>query len=228
MFLRFLVCERRQLAEDALRACGFDCGVFHVELKLTTRGPRLIEINARMGGGQVRATHLLTHGVDLVEETLFTAVGIPCRPHSTQLTADDEDHQSNAAATTTTTTTTSSTSVGSGNGYGSGGGSSQPLRRVKALAYNYVVASVSGVAGDLSKELSRVAALPGVLYAKPLVKEGDAITAPSEGLPTWVADVMVAKDTPQEALDYVLHLSESLNIPMQSEQGEGGGSVGSG
>ena len=34
-----------------------------------------------MGGGQVRKTHLLASGVDLVEETLFTAVGIPCNPH---------------------------------------------------------------------------------------------------------------------------------------------------
>ena len=41
----------------------------------------MIEINARMGGGQVRKTHLLASGVDLVEETLFTAVGIPCNPH---------------------------------------------------------------------------------------------------------------------------------------------------
>jgi len=48
---------------------------------MTSRGPRLIEINARMGGGQVRKTHLLASGVDLVEETLFTSVGIPCNPH---------------------------------------------------------------------------------------------------------------------------------------------------
>ena len=47
----------------------------------TPAGPRLIEINARMGGGQVRKTHLLASGVDLVEETLFTSVGIPCNPH---------------------------------------------------------------------------------------------------------------------------------------------------
>jgi len=71
----------RKLAIDSLKCCGFDCGVFHVECKMTSRGPRLIEINARMGGGQVRQTHLLASGVDLVEETLFTSVGIPCNPH---------------------------------------------------------------------------------------------------------------------------------------------------
>ena len=74
--------ELRALAVASLKSCGFECGVFHVELKQTSKGPRLIEINARMGGGQVRQTHMIASGVDLVEETLFTAVGIPCRPHS--------------------------------------------------------------------------------------------------------------------------------------------------
>lgn len=36
------------------QALGFQLGVFHVECKYTSRGPRLIEVNARMGGGPVR------------------------------------------------------------------------------------------------------------------------------------------------------------------------------
>ena len=55
-------------------------GVFHVELKYTSRGPRLIEVNCRMGGGPVRNTNLLVWGVDLVEEHLLTCAGIPSRP----------------------------------------------------------------------------------------------------------------------------------------------------
>lgn len=55
-------------------------GVFHVELKYTKRGPRLIEVNCRMGGGPVRNTNLLVWGVDLVEEHLLTCAGIPSRP----------------------------------------------------------------------------------------------------------------------------------------------------
>ena len=55
-------------------------GVFHVELKYTTHGPRLIEVNCRMGGGPVRATNLLVWGVDLVEEQLLCSAGIPSRP----------------------------------------------------------------------------------------------------------------------------------------------------
>ena len=55
-------------------------GVFHVELKYTSHGPRLIEVNCRMGGGPVRATNLLVWGVDLVEEQLLCSAGIPSRP----------------------------------------------------------------------------------------------------------------------------------------------------
>ena len=54
--------------------------MFHVELKYTSHGPRLIEVNCRMGGGPVRATNLLVWGVDLVEEQLLCSAGIPSRP----------------------------------------------------------------------------------------------------------------------------------------------------
>ena len=43
-----------KLCTDTLAALGFSCGVFHVEGKVTSRGPRIIEVNARMGGGQAR------------------------------------------------------------------------------------------------------------------------------------------------------------------------------
>jgi carnosine synthase len=36
-----------------VKCLGFDTGVFHVEAKATSNGPFLIEVNARMGGGQV-------------------------------------------------------------------------------------------------------------------------------------------------------------------------------
>ena len=68
------------LAVRSVTALGFTMGVFHVELKDTARGARLIEVNCRMGGGPVRATNLLVWGVDLVEEHLLTAAGIPAAP----------------------------------------------------------------------------------------------------------------------------------------------------
>ena len=72
--------ELVDLAVKSVSALGFTMGVFHVELKQTSRGARLIEVNCRMGGGPVRATNLLVWGVDLVEEHLLTAAGIPARP----------------------------------------------------------------------------------------------------------------------------------------------------
>jgi carnosine synthase len=42
------------LAVASVQALGLSLGVFHVELKYTSRGARLIEVNARMGGGPVR------------------------------------------------------------------------------------------------------------------------------------------------------------------------------
>jgi len=71
----------KELAISAVKACGFEDGVFHVECKYTSNGPHLIEVNARMGGGPVYATNLRCWGVDLVEETLLCAVGVPARPN---------------------------------------------------------------------------------------------------------------------------------------------------
>mmetsp|Transcript_75504 Transcript_75504/g.164725 ORF Transcript_75504/g.164725 Transcript_75504/m.164725 type:complete len:635 (+) Transcript_75504:193-2097(+) len=70
----------KDLATDTVKCLGFKDGVFHVEAKLTSHGPQLIEVNARMGGGPVHETNLRVWGIDLVEETLFACVGIPSRP----------------------------------------------------------------------------------------------------------------------------------------------------
>lgn len=164
-------CALQELGIASLRACGFTQGVFHVELKYTSRGPRLIEINARMGGGQVRETHRRVFGVDLVEETLFACVGIPCRPHK----ADP------------------------------------PLCH---LAYNYVNARRSGLVTDISA-VRQLDAREDVVYARPLVAEGGQVVGPDEGMPTWVADIMVCKQDGEEALEYVLALSDSLVVGVE-------------
>ena len=176
--------ELRALAVDALKACGFEVGVFHCELKRTSRGPRLIEINARMGGGQVRLTHLLVHGVDLVDETLFAAAGIPNRPYVASSAPGGAPPAAGAPST------------------------------VAALAYNYVVAPSSGTVGDVGGALAAHAARDDVVYAKPLVAAGADVVGPKDGLATWVGDIMVTAATPREALDSVLALSSELTIPM--------------
>jgi len=68
--------ETEQLAIDAALAMGLTHGVFHVEGKYTSRGVRLIEFNARLGGGEVYETNLRTTGVCLVVEALLLACGI--------------------------------------------------------------------------------------------------------------------------------------------------------
>lgn len=72
--------ELMELSVKTVKALGFVNGVFHVEGKYTSRGPRLIEVNCRMGGGPVRTMNQIVWGVDLVEEALLCAAGLPSNP----------------------------------------------------------------------------------------------------------------------------------------------------
>jgi len=72
--------EMIDFAKQVLRALDFDNGAFHVEMKYTSNGPRLIEVNARIGGGPIYFLHQQVWGVDLVEQYLLTCLGIPIRP----------------------------------------------------------------------------------------------------------------------------------------------------
>jgi len=72
--------EMIALAEQVLQALEFSNGAFHVEVKYTSNGPRLIEVNARIGGGPIYYMHRQVWGVDLVEQYLLTCLGVPIRP----------------------------------------------------------------------------------------------------------------------------------------------------
>lgn len=72
--------ELRELSVASVKALGFTSGAFHVECKYTSTGPQLIEVNCRMGGGQVHECNRTTWGVCMVEETLLASLGIPSRP----------------------------------------------------------------------------------------------------------------------------------------------------
>ena len=67
-------------AELVLHALEFTDGSFHVELKYTSNGPRLIEVNARIGGLAIYDLHRKVWGVDLVDQYLLTRLGVPIRP----------------------------------------------------------------------------------------------------------------------------------------------------
>jgi biotin carboxylase len=65
-----------QLAGEAIAAVGFRVGSTHTEIKLTADGPRVIEINGRLGGGMADLLSLVSD-VNLFELAGRVAVGEP-------------------------------------------------------------------------------------------------------------------------------------------------------
>lgn len=66
----------KEVATAACKAVGIDKGPAHVEMRVTARGPAMIELGARMGGDNI-TTHLvpLSTGIDMVEATIKIALG---------------------------------------------------------------------------------------------------------------------------------------------------------
>lgn len=64
----------RSVTGQAVRALGIDTGVTHTELKLTSTGPRVIEVNARLGGYVTDIVRRST-GFDLLRAALANAIG---------------------------------------------------------------------------------------------------------------------------------------------------------
>jgi biotin carboxylase len=64
-------------AMHALAALRLDFGAAHVEVRLTARGPRTIEVNPRLAGGFIPELVRLASGVDLVAATVARAAGRP-------------------------------------------------------------------------------------------------------------------------------------------------------
>jgi hypothetical protein len=64
------------LAGDALRALGVRTGLLHTEIKLTASGPRLIEVNGRLGG-DINDLSRRAAGRDLVTTAAAIALGLP-------------------------------------------------------------------------------------------------------------------------------------------------------
>ncbi len=67
--------EAVQLVVAAHQAAGLDSLVTHSEFKLTSRGPRIIEINVRLGGDLIPYLGWLALGVDLAAAAADVAVG---------------------------------------------------------------------------------------------------------------------------------------------------------
>ena len=65
------------LSVQTAQAFGLGRGVLHVEGKCTSRGPRIVEVNARMGGGRIHQIVEAVWGVDLVEAQLRSSLDLP-------------------------------------------------------------------------------------------------------------------------------------------------------
>jgi len=63
------------LARRAVAALGVAWGPSHVELRMTDNGPVLIEVNARLAGGQIPTLVRLATGIDLVGAAVTAAGG---------------------------------------------------------------------------------------------------------------------------------------------------------
>ena len=65
------------LSVQTVQAFGFRRGVLHVEGKCTSRGPRVIEVNARMGGARIHQMVEAVWGIDLIEAQLRSSLDLP-------------------------------------------------------------------------------------------------------------------------------------------------------
>lgn len=68
-------------AAACVRALGFRRGAFNVEVKRTASGPRMIEVNGRLGGYSTTDIHRAVWGVDLVEQWLRSSFNLPLTAH---------------------------------------------------------------------------------------------------------------------------------------------------
>jgi S-sulfo-L-cysteine synthase (3-phospho-L-serine-dependent) len=66
-----------QAVAQALAAVGFDFGPAHIELRLTGRGPVIVEINPRLAGGMIPELIRYASGVDLLAVWLDMLCGRP-------------------------------------------------------------------------------------------------------------------------------------------------------
>ncbi|TPW17245.1 MAG: hypothetical protein FD126_3695, partial [Elusimicrobia bacterium] len=73
--------ESVSLSERTLGALGLADGVFHVEGKATSKGPRILEVNVRPGGVYVVQWNETVNGVNLAEMLFLTAADIPAAPY---------------------------------------------------------------------------------------------------------------------------------------------------
>lgn len=71
-----IISQINDVAKQAVRSVGINCGPAHVEMMVTKEGPKMIELGARMGGDCI-TTHLvpLSTGIDMIKATIDVCLG---------------------------------------------------------------------------------------------------------------------------------------------------------
>jgi len=77
------------------------------------------------------------------------------------------------------------------------------------IGYTFVNSKRSGTIQS-TKCFEDLRGRPGVLSSDALVKPGDAVVGPADGLPTWLCLLVVSKASPEEALKYVMELEDGV------------------
>lgn len=68
----------RELAYNAVKAVGIKDGCAHAEIKLTSKGPKMVEIAGRMGADFITTVLVpMTTGVNMAEYEILRAIGRP-------------------------------------------------------------------------------------------------------------------------------------------------------
>ncbi|MDT3400268.1 ATP-grasp domain-containing protein [Streptomyces sp. B1866] len=78
-FAQDLLDQVEELVGTALGALGVRHGITHTEVKLTAQGPRIIEVNGRLGGFMA-ALYRRSQGLDLIQVAADLALGRPGIP----------------------------------------------------------------------------------------------------------------------------------------------------
>jgi len=66
----------KEVVSNCIDALRINNSAFHIEVKTTSEGPKIVEVGARLGGGAI-ASHLvpLATGIDLIKENIAMALG---------------------------------------------------------------------------------------------------------------------------------------------------------
>jgi S-sulfo-L-cysteine synthase (3-phospho-L-serine-dependent) len=67
--------EIRSLVKESLAVLGVDFAVTHTEVKLTNKGPRIVEVNARPGGDEIPHLVKAVTGIDLKSLAFLVTLG---------------------------------------------------------------------------------------------------------------------------------------------------------